>query len=79
MLKIRLKRIGCKNSPYYKIILSENLIKRNGRHVKKVGHYNPVNKKISLNTKVIQSALQNGAQLTEVLRVLIKKYLLLKI
>lgn len=75
MLKIRLKRIGCKSSPYYKIILSENLIKRNGRHVNKVGYYNPVNKKISLNTNVIQSALKNGAQITETLKNIIKKYL----
>lgn len=79
MLKIRLKRIGCKNSPYYKIILSENLIKRNGKHVNKVGYYNPVNKKISLNKKIIQSALKNGAQLTETLKNLIKNYLNLKI
>lgn len=79
MLKIRLKRVGCKSSPYYKIILSENLTKRNGRSVHKVGYYNPVNKKLSLNTNVIQSALKNGAQITETLKNLIKNYLNIKI
>lgn len=74
MLKIRLKRIGCKSSPYYEIIVSENLIKRNGIHVIKVGYYHPVNKKFSLNTNIIQSALKNGAQITETLKNLIKKY-----
>ena len=44
MLKIRLKRTGRKKKPFYKIVLMENLSKRDGKAIEELGYYDPLTK-----------------------------------
>ena len=78
MLKIRLKRIGRKNKPFYRIALMENLSKRDGKSIAELGYYNPITKIIDLNNAVLHKWLTNGAYPTNTVRHLIYKVLNLK-
>ena len=49
MLKLRLKRIGRKRSPSYRLVIMENTSRRDGRPVDEVGYYNPITKEIQSN------------------------------
>lgn len=73
MLKIRLKRIGRKNRPFYKIVLMENLSKRNGKSIAEIGHYDPISKNINFEKTILQKHINNGAYPTNTVRHLIYK------
>nr|QOU10593.1 ribosomal protein S16 [Pedospumella sp. Jangsampo120217C5] len=75
MLKIRLKRIGRKNRPCYKIVLMENLSKRDGKYIADLGFYDPIYKKISLENAAILHYINLGAQPTDTVRYIISKAL----
>lgn len=75
MLKIRLKRVGRKHRPYYTIVLMENLSRRNGKSISELGYYEPLHKKISMDTLALHKYLQNGAYPTSTVRHLIYKFL----
>lgn len=75
MLKIRLKREGKKKKPIYKIILSDNLKKRNGKVFLILGFYNPLKKYCQLNKILLTKYLNFGAYPTDTVRHIIKKYL----
>ncbi len=72
MLKIRLKRLGRKKKPFYRIILIDSRKKRDGRSIEELGFYNPLNKQYSIKQETIQAKIQQGAQLTKTLTNLIK-------
>jgi len=76
MLKIKLSRSGKKGFATYKIIVNEAKSKRDGRYVELLGFYNPNTnpKTIKLNKKRLQFWLSQGAQPTDTVRRLIKKY-----
>ena len=65
MLKIRLKRQGRKRLPFYRIVLMENLSKRDGRPIEELGFYDPLTKKVKLDIKRIIYRLKTGAQPTK--------------
>ena len=44
MLKLRLKRLGKKRSPFYRLVIMENTNRRDGRPIEEVGYYNPMTK-----------------------------------
>ena len=44
MLKLRLKRVGRKRSPSYRLVIMENTCRRDGRPIDEVGYYNPISK-----------------------------------
>ena len=73
MLKIRLKRIGRKNLPVYKIVVMENLSKRDGKFIDLIGHYNPIKKQSSINLYKLNKYLIFGARPTDTVRHLINK------
>jgi len=75
MLKIRLKRVGRKKSPFYKIVLAESLAKRDGKSIQLLGYYNPLTKKISFNNLALHKYINNGAYPTNTVRHLIIKVL----
>ncbi len=75
MLKIRLKREGKKKKPLYKIILSENLKKRDGRSILVFGFYDPLKKYCQLNKFLITKYLNFGAYPTNTVRHIIKRFL----
>ncbi len=73
MLKLRLKRIGRKRSPAYRLVVMENLARRDGRPVDEVGYYDPISKKSKFEVEKIQKWLNSGAKPTEVVSSLLKK------
>lgn len=71
MLKIRLKRLGCKKAPAYRIIVINSTTKREGRPIQELGHYNPKTKAMLLNKAVALEWISKGAQPTETVQYLI--------
>lgn len=73
MLKIRLRRIGRKKLPIYKVVIMENLSKRDGKFIEKLGYYNPIKKELAINFSKLKKYLNYGAQPTDTVRHLIYK------
>ena len=72
MLKIRLKRLGAKKTPSYRIIVINSTTKREGRPVQELGHYNPKTKVMKLDKASALEWIKKGAQPTETVAYLIK-------
>mgnify|MGYP006118826301 FL=1 len=73
MLKLRLKRIGRKRAPSYRLVVMENTARRDGRPVEEVGFYNPISKECQFDIPKIEKWLNYGVQPTETVRNLLKK------
>ena len=71
MLKIRLKRLGRKKSPAYRIIVINSTTKREGRTVQELGHYDPKTKIMKLDKATALDWIKKGAQPTETVQYLI--------
>ena len=72
MLKIRLKRLGAKKAPSYRIIVINSTTKRDGKPVQELGFYNPKTKEMRLDKAAAESWISKGAQPTETVAYLIK-------
>lgn len=72
MLKIRLKRLGAKKNPTYRIIVINSTTKREGKPIQELGHYNPKTKVMQLDKASAESWIKKGAQPTETVAYLIK-------
>lgn len=72
MLKIRLKRLGAKKQPSYRIIVINSTTKREGRPIQELGHYNPKTKVMKLDKASALDWISKGAQPTETVAYLIK-------
>ena len=73
MLKLRLKRIGRKRSPAYRLVVMENTFRRDGRPIEEIGYYNSISKESYFEIKKIQKWLNYGAKPTKVVQSLLKK------
>lgn len=73
MLKLRLKRIGRKRAPSYRLVIIENSSRRDGRPVEEVGYYNPISKQYYLDTNKIKKWLNCGVKPTKTVFNLLKK------
>ena len=73
MLKLRLKRVGKKRSPSYRLVIMENTFRRDGRPIDEVGYYSPITKQFKCDAEKIQKWLSSGAQPTETVLTLLKK------
>jgi len=73
MLKLRLKRTGRKRSPSYRLVVMENLSRRDGRPIDEVGYYNPITKKFDFNTLKIKEWLNRGVTPTKTVLKLLQK------
>jgi len=74
-VKIRLKRMGMKKHPFYRIVVADVRSPRDGRFIEEIGYYNPMTQPAEIkidNEKAVQW-MKNGAQPTETVRVLLKK------
>jgi len=79
MLKIRLKRLGRKKLPHYRIVVIESKRRRDGLAIKEVGVYSPIKNQVKLDVDTIKFYLNNGAQPTKtVLNLLISANVLTK-
>ena len=72
MLKIRLKRLGAKKAPTYRIIVINPTTKREGTLIQELGHYNPKTKVMQLDKAAALDWVKKGAQPTETVAYLIK-------
>lgn len=75
MLKIRLKRTGRKSKPFYRIVLMENLARRDGKSIAELGYYDPLTKVINFDNVTLHKYLNHGAHPTNTVRHLIYKML----
>ena len=76
MVKIRLRRMGAKKAPYYRIIVADSRCPRDGRFIEELGVYDPMaegEQKIKVDMERAQYWIANGAQPTETVRGLLKK------
>ncbi len=74
-VKIRLKRMGMKKHPFYRVVVADITSPRDGRFIEEIGYYDPMTEpaKISIDNEKAKMWLQNGAQPTETVKVLLKK------
>ncbi len=70
MLKIRLKRLGAKKAPTYRIIVINSTTKREGKPVEELGYYNPKTKEMKLNIVSANEWVKKGAQPTDTVKYL---------
>lgn len=73
MLKLRLKRIGRKRAPSYRLVVMENTVRRDGRPVEELGYYDPISKNYKFDVEKVQKWLGYGVQPTETVFQLLKK------
>lgn len=73
MLKIRLKRTGRKKKPFYKIVLMENLSRRDGKAIAELGYYDPITKVIHFDKSNLHKYINAGAYPTDTVRHLMSK------
>ena len=75
MVKIRLRRMGAKKAPYYRIVVADSRSPRDGRCIEEIGAYNPLTEPatITVDSEKAKTWIQNGAQPTDTVRALMKK------
>ena len=75
MVKIRLRRMGAKKTPYYRIIVADSRSPRDGRCIEEIGTYDPLTEPatITVDAEKAQQWIKNGAQPTDTVKALLKK------
>ena len=75
MVKIRLKRMGMKKHPFYRIVVADERSPRDGRFIEEIGYYDPMKHPALINGDNEKAAdwMKKGAQPTDTVRVLLKK------
>ena len=75
MVKIRLRRIGAKKAPFYRIVVADSRFARDGRFIEELGYYDPTKAPsvVKIDADKAKQWLANGAQATDTVRVLLKK------
>lgn len=75
MVKIRLRRMGAKKAPFYRIVVADSRSPRDGAFVEEIGYYNPTSDPAELKVDNEKAAqwIKNGAQPTDTVRGLLKK------
>jgi small subunit ribosomal protein S16 len=74
-VKIRLRRMGAKKAPFYRIVVADSRYPRDGRFIEEVGYYDPTKNPsvVSIEADKVNKWLANGAQPTDTVRNLFKK------
>ena len=75
MVKLRLRRMGAKKAPFYRIVVADSRYPRDGRFIEEIGIYNPTTDPAELKVDVerAQAWIKTGAQPTETVKALLKK------
>ena len=75
MVKIRLRRMGAKKAPFYRVVVADSKYPRDGRFIEEIGTYNPLKDpaEIKIDAEKAQKWISNGAQPTDTVRALLKK------
>lgn len=74
-VKIRLRRMGAKKTPFYRIVVADSRYPRDGRFIEEIGTYNPLTDppKIKIDSEKAQQWISNGAQPTDTVKAILKK------
>lgn len=75
-VKIRLRRMGAKKSPFYRIVVADSRFPRDGRFIEEIGYYNPMEEPsvVKVDPEKAKKWIENGAQPTDTVRELFKKH-----
>ena len=75
MVKIRLRRMGAKKAPFYRIVVADSRYPRDGRFIEEIGYYNPLTNpaEVKVDAEKVQKWISNGAQPTDTVKSLLKK------
>ena len=72
-VKIRLRRIGAKTAPFYRVVVADSRYPRDGRFIEKIGTYDPLGEAIDIDVEKAEKWIANGAQPTDTVKALLKK------
>ena len=74
-VKMRLRRMGAKKAPFYRVVVADSRYPRDGRFIEEIGTYNPLTEpaEIKIDAEKAKKWLGNGAQPTDTVKVLLKK------
>ena len=74
-VKIRLRRIGAKKAPFYRVVVADSRYPRDGRFIEEIGYYDPTKEPaiVNIDAEAAKKWIGNGAQPTETVRALLKK------
>ncbi len=74
-VKIRLRRMGAKKAPFYRVVVADGRYPRDGRFIEEIGTYNPLTNPATVNIDSILAKkwIANGAQPTDTVKALLKK------
>ena len=74
-VKIRLKRIGAKKAPFYRVVVADSRYPRDGRFIEEIGYYDPTTEPavVKIDAEAATKWIANGAQPTETVKSLLKK------
>lgn len=75
MVKMRLRRMGAKKAPFYRIVVADSRYPRDGRFIEEIGTYNPLTEpaEININADRAKEWIGTGAQPTDIVKTLLKK------
>ena len=75
MVKIRLRRMGAKKAPFYRVVVADSRFARDGRFIEEIGYYDPTKNPsvVKIDAEKAKQWLSNGAQPTDTVRELLKK------
>lgn len=74
-VKIRLRRMGAKKAPFYRVVVADSRYPRDGRFIEEIGYYNPLEEPslLKVDAEKAKKWIANGAQLTDTVKALFKK------
>lgn len=74
-VKIRLRRMGARNNPFYRVVVADSRSPRNGRFIEEIGYYDPKSDPavIKIDTEKAEEWIKKGAQPTDTVKRLLKK------
>ena len=74
MVKIRLRRMGAKKAPYYRVVVADSRYPRDGRFIEEIGYYDPAKTPVTvqIDAEKAKKWMSNGAQPTDTVRSLLK-------
>lgn len=75
MVKIRLRRLGAKKAPFYRVVVADSRFARDGRFIEEIGYYDPTKESsvVKIDAEKAKQWLDNGAQPTDTVREILKK------
>jgi small subunit ribosomal protein S16 len=73
VVKIRLKRVGAKKAPHYRVVAVDSRSRRDGKPIEELGYYNPRSKTLKLDKEAIDKWMKTGAQASDTVAALLKR------